>query len=153
MFTIWYNRAMSDRVQYMDAAQIGGRVKELRLGRGWSLRELASRAGISHNLINVLERGEQTRPSLDKMQRIADALGVPLFELIGLDGSGDDAEAAVFLEFRRQWLLLSHTDQGLVLDFMRLLVMRAKERGQDKGVWRVLGRNDAGDGRREAVGG
>ncbi len=137
----------------MDAAQIGGRVKELRLGRGWSLRELASRAGISHNLINVLERGEQTRPSLDKMQRIADALGVPLFELIGLDGAGDDAEAAVFMEFRRQWLLLSHADRGLVLDFMRLLVMRAKERGQDEGVWRVLGRNDAGDGRSEAVGG
>ncbi|MFI7643906.1 helix-turn-helix domain-containing protein [Nonomuraea sp. NPDC049400] len=39
-------------------ARLAGRLAELRLERGWSLEELASRSGISRSTLSRLERGE-----------------------------------------------------------------------------------------------
>ncbi len=50
-------------------------MKELRIARLWSQRELASRAGVSENTIIYAETGRRL-PRLLTMRRIADALGV-----------------------------------------------------------------------------
>lgn len=46
-----------------------------------TLTELARRTGLSPGLISQVERG-QTNPSLDTLRRVAEALDVPIFELL-----------------------------------------------------------------------
>jgi len=66
-------------------------VRGLRRGREWSLAELASRSGISRAMIVQVEAG-RTNASLSTMCQLADALGVPVTELID---AGSTPEARV----------------------------------------------------------
>lgn len=50
-------------------------LREVRLSRLWSQRELAQRAGVAERTIISIERGQRP-PRLLTMRRIADALGV-----------------------------------------------------------------------------
>jgi transcriptional regulator with XRE-family HTH domain len=59
------------------AAGLGARVRELRHERGLTLKALGRRAGLSHPFLSQLERG-LARPSVGSMERIAQALGVPV---------------------------------------------------------------------------
>jgi transcriptional regulator with XRE-family HTH domain len=77
----------------MDARTVGERVRELRLERSWSLRELASRAEVSHQYVDFLEKGRRTRLDLGKVRKLADAFGLPLAELIG-ERAGEAGEEA-----------------------------------------------------------
>lgn len=53
--------------------------------RGWSARELSRRAGVAHNMLTFLRAGGWI--SLEYAARIADALGMPLGDLVdGGDG-------------------------------------------------------------------
>lgn len=56
------------------------RIRELRIARGLSARELAKQANVSSALISQVERGISD-PSLETMRRIALVLEVPLFSL------------------------------------------------------------------------
>jgi transcriptional regulator with XRE-family HTH domain len=56
----------------------------LRVGRGWSLRELASRADVSKALLSRIERGDGN-PSLHTLFRICAALGCSISELVAFD--------------------------------------------------------------------
>ena len=56
------------------------RVRELRLERGWSLKELASRAGVTEKtLIDLEHERHPARPKTVK--KVADALGVSVRDL------------------------------------------------------------------------
>lgn len=57
--------------------RIGRHVKELRTRRNLSVRELASRSGISHATISLMER-DRTSPTIDTLTAVADALGTTL---------------------------------------------------------------------------
>lgn len=57
--------------------RIGRHVKELRVRRNLSVRELASRSGISHSTVSLIER-DRTSPTIDTLAAIADALGTTL---------------------------------------------------------------------------
>ena len=61
---------------------LGRQILNLRLARGWTQKELAQRAGTRQANISRLENG-QLNPSVDMLQRVAEAL---------------DAELAVTLE-------------------------------------------------------
>lgn len=53
------------------------RINELRLGRGWSVNNLAMEAGITQSTLNsVLSRG--TAPKIDTLQCLCDAFGITL---------------------------------------------------------------------------
>jgi transcriptional regulator with XRE-family HTH domain len=52
------------------------------------MRQLAERAGVSHNQINTMETGKIS-PLLDTMVRVAAALGVPLTELAYGEAEGE----------------------------------------------------------------
>lgn len=58
-------------------AQLGIHLKELRLRRKLSVRELASRSGVSHATISLVER-DKTSPSVDTLSAMLDALGTTL---------------------------------------------------------------------------
>ena len=59
------------------------RVRELRLEQGWSLKELASNAGVTEKtLIDLEHERHPARPKTVK--KVADALGVSVRELKGM---------------------------------------------------------------------
>lgn len=67
----------------LEAAEVGQRVRALRLAKGWSLRQLAERSGVTHGWIEHLESGRRSSLDVDRLGRLAGALGVTLEELIG----------------------------------------------------------------------
>ena len=60
---------------------VGGRVHTLRSDLGWSVRKLAAESGVSLGTIGNIERAER-EPGIDKIDKIARALGVTLAELV-----------------------------------------------------------------------
>lgn len=63
--------------------QIGLEIMVARKRARLNQRELGKRLGISHAAVSDLERGE-SRPNLDNLAVIANALGVPLAQLVVL---------------------------------------------------------------------
>ncbi|MBW2043221.1 MAG: helix-turn-helix transcriptional regulator [Deltaproteobacteria bacterium] len=61
--------------------RFGGKVKKLRLERGWTQEELAHRADLHRTYIGSIERHERN-VSLVNVERIARALGVDIKELL-----------------------------------------------------------------------
>lgn len=59
---------------------VGERLRELRVGRRLTLKEVASRAGLSESFVSQLERG-RTGTSLKTLQRLTTALGVELGDI------------------------------------------------------------------------
>lgn len=51
------------------------RLRELRDARGWSQRELARRANITHATVNRIENGKVKSLDLEVLEKLAAALG------------------------------------------------------------------------------
>jgi DNA-binding XRE family transcriptional regulator len=68
------------------AARIGQRVKEQRGARGWTLATLEAKTGIKAPNLSRLEKGKHV-PSLETLERIAEAFGVGVAELIARHAS------------------------------------------------------------------
>jgi transcriptional regulator with XRE-family HTH domain len=66
------------------ATTIGPRVKALREGMGFSLRDLSERSGVSATMLSQVERGG-TSPTLVVATRIATGLELTLSQLLRLD--------------------------------------------------------------------
>lgn len=62
-------------------AKIGDNLRQLRLRRHLSTRELANRSGISHSTISLIER-DKISPTIDTLQAVLDALGSRLAEFL-----------------------------------------------------------------------
>jgi transcriptional regulator with XRE-family HTH domain len=56
---------------------LGAKLRELRQRRQLSIREVASRSGISHSAVSLIER-DRMSPSVDTLSAILDALGTTL---------------------------------------------------------------------------
>lgn len=65
------------------AVRFGRVVRSLRERRSLSQESLAELAGLSRSYLGELERGS-AMPSLETLQKLADALGEPLTFVIGL---------------------------------------------------------------------
>jgi transcriptional regulator with XRE-family HTH domain len=63
------------------AGAIGGRVRQERQARGWTLDQLAETAGVSRRMVVNVEQGA-ANPSVGTLLRISDALGVGLPALV-----------------------------------------------------------------------
>lgn len=73
---------MSTKVSIKTAAPpIPKRLKELRSTRGFTLDDLASRAGVSRAMLSKIERGSAS-PTIGLLCKITSALGVPLTRLV-----------------------------------------------------------------------
>src|SRR4249919_3388663 len=68
------------------ARAIGGRVRQGRAGRGWTLDQLAERSGVSRRMLVSIEQGS-ANPSIATLLLISDALGVGLPALVDMDRS------------------------------------------------------------------
>jgi transcriptional regulator with XRE-family HTH domain len=56
-------------------------IRRRRIFLGFTQRDLAEKAGLSHGYIAMLEKGERDRCTLGALGQIADALGVGVEEL------------------------------------------------------------------------
>ena len=65
---------------------IGGRVRQGRTSRGWTLDQLAERSGVSRRMLVSIEQGS-ANPSIATLLRISDALGIGLPALVNMDRS------------------------------------------------------------------
>lgn len=54
----------------------------LREAKGWSMTELAKRAGIKQPSLWLIENGRTKKPKFDTLAGIASALGVPVQEIL-----------------------------------------------------------------------
>lgn len=61
--------------------KFGKKVREKRIGFGWSQEELASRAGIHRTYVGMIERAEKNI-TLTNIEKIAKALGTKIDDLI-----------------------------------------------------------------------
>jgi transcriptional regulator with XRE-family HTH domain len=69
---------------------LGGRVRQLRAERNWSLQMLAGASGVSRSMLSQIER-EQANPTLAVTLRIAQAFGMTLGDLVQVP----DASSAI----------------------------------------------------------
>jgi transcriptional regulator with XRE-family HTH domain len=65
---------------------IGGRVRQGRGSRGWTLDQLAERSGVSRRMLVNIEQGS-ANPSIATLLRLGDALGIGLPALVDMDRS------------------------------------------------------------------
>lgn len=61
--------------------KVGGRVRALRLERGWSQDVFADKSGLHRAHVGEIERGE-SNVSLQTLKTIADTLGVKIGDLV-----------------------------------------------------------------------
>jgi transcriptional regulator with XRE-family HTH domain len=73
----------------------GEYIKNLRIEKGWSQRELASKIGITSAVISRLESSERKKPSLTTLNAIAQNLGISQFELLKRAGYMNDPKQNV----------------------------------------------------------
>jgi transcriptional regulator with XRE-family HTH domain len=76
---------------------IGARVRELRKQRGWSLSELARKAGIARSYLFRIEEGKSS-PTYEKIRALAEALGALPSELFGEEPPAVPASLQQFAE-------------------------------------------------------
>jgi transcriptional regulator with XRE-family HTH domain len=72
---------------------LGQRLREARLKRGWSQWQLALRTGIAPNLLSQYERGA-ILPSISTLEKIARVLSVSVDWLLDLEGAESCASDA-----------------------------------------------------------
>lgn len=64
-----------------DTTRVGRTIESLRVEKGWSLEDLASRASMSRQGVHMIEQGIRTG-RLPTLRKIAEALGVSLGEIV-----------------------------------------------------------------------
>ncbi|MFZ3589650.1 helix-turn-helix domain-containing protein [Bacillus sp. DJP31] len=63
----------------------GKKIKDLRIRRGISLTELSKISGVSKSYLSFIESGKQKNPSIEVLEKLANALGVDVHSLISKD--------------------------------------------------------------------
>ncbi len=76
-----YYKGRRERDSDKGLKQIGERIRELRTARGLSVNDLAVKAGMKRPNLSRLEHGRH-QPSLETLERIAEALGTSVAELV-----------------------------------------------------------------------
>lgn len=90
---------------------VGDRIRFWRRQRDMSVRQLAARAGVAHSYVSRLEHDEANNPTLGSLLRIADALGVPLGDLLGL---GSTPRSLDFMPERLREFIMEPNNLGFV---------------------------------------
>lgn len=78
--SVHYSALMDDTSMAL-ATAIGGRVRQERKSRHWTLDDLAEAAGVSRRLVVNVEKGS-SNPSVATLLRISDSLGIGLPALV-----------------------------------------------------------------------
>jgi transcriptional regulator with XRE-family HTH domain len=74
----------------LSPADVGGRLRAVRLQHDLSQRELAKRAGLTHSTISLIEQN-RVSPSVGSLKKILDSIPITLSEFFA-EGMGDEAQ-------------------------------------------------------------
>jgi transcriptional regulator with XRE-family HTH domain len=74
------SRSSRDEAERWPARLVGGRLREVRRGRGLTLDDVAGSAGFTKSFVSAVERGE-TSPSIGSLYRICEVLGITMSAL------------------------------------------------------------------------
>lgn len=85
---------MESFIREAASVDVANRLRELREGRGISMRQLATQSGLSANALSMIERGK-TSPSVSTLYKLADALGVSITAFFGAES---EKKQIVFLK-------------------------------------------------------
>lgn len=80
--------------QLGELSDLGGRLRAFRLGREWTLDDLARKVSLSKSYLSRLEEGER-QPSLASLLALSRAFSVPLAALLQEDALGEDRYAGL----------------------------------------------------------
>lgn len=61
---------------------LGNRIKIFRIEQKMSISELAEKAGVAKSYLSSIERNKQTNPSIQFIEKVSEALGVTVNELL-----------------------------------------------------------------------
>ncbi len=67
-------------------SKLGDKLRQIRKLKGFSLREVESKTGISNAYLSQLERGSASNPSPKKLKSLAECYGIPYADLLSLAG-------------------------------------------------------------------
>lgn len=65
-------------------AAVGARVREARIGNGWTLKDISTMTGLGHGQLSDIENG-RVNVTVETLARVALALQVPMTSLIDID--------------------------------------------------------------------
>ncbi|WFA05273.1 helix-turn-helix transcriptional regulator [Bacillus sp. HSf4] len=99
-------------------------LKNLRISKGYSLKQLAERSNVTPSYLNRLERGERKRPTFSVLEHIAEGLDVDVNVLLGLDAKDTNEplslEEMFFTnEIEFEGKLLSADQKEVLLDILQ----------------------------------
>jgi XRE family transcriptional regulator of biofilm formation len=78
----YYKQDQDRKDEIMD--NLGERLRRHRLKRGWSISELALKSGVAKSYLSNVERNIKCNPSIQIMEKVANAMQIPL-EMLLLD--------------------------------------------------------------------
>lgn len=107
-------------------AEVGPRLRRLRVGRGLTLTALAERTGISKSTLSRLETG-QRKPSLELLLPLAGVFQVPLDDLVGAPDVGDP-RIRIKPRVRNGRLVFPLTQQATGLAVWKVVIPPERER-------------------------
>ena len=61
------------------------RIKDIRIALGWNKAELAQKAGVSQSVINAIETGKNTNPSIKTLWKLSHAMDMSVSELLNIE--------------------------------------------------------------------
>lgn len=137
--------------------EFGEQLKKLRESRGYSLRQLAMRSGVSFGQISKIENGTRGVPKPDTIEKLAKGLGVDydyLMELAGYIPDDEEKETYELTQFLRKANVMFHgkpltkEDKQRVEDVLTALFWHATEQ-RKKGVKKDIGSEDGEEDNKE----
>ncbi|MGA2653563.1 MAG: helix-turn-helix transcriptional regulator [Terracidiphilus sp.] len=124
----------------IDLKKLGEEIRSRRLGKGWSLSDLAEHSGVSKAYISDLENGNAGKPNVQYVYAIAVALDVTLDELLGNAAPSSNRRIARKKEDLPQGLLELQEEAGLTDEDVQMLALVnfRGHRPRDMEGWRFL---------------
>lgn len=101
-------------------AAIGNRVRRARTSRGMTLQEIAQVSGLSPSMLSLVERGRAS-PSIGSLIVIANALGVPMSELVSTPEPQEDR-------------IVVHSEDAPIVETAKHVVRRLLREDRQRGV-------------------
>lgn len=98
---------------------LGEKIRKLRKEKGLTLDKLAELTGSSKSYIWELENKNPSRPSAEKLSRIAEKLGTTIEYLMD-EGEGISVEDAADAQFYRQYRKMNHTTKAKIRQMVDL---------------------------------
>ena len=122
-----HNFAMGENGTHNPLMKIGAAIRQIRLEKGLTLEAVALEAGTYAGNLSKIERSRQM-PSLELLDKLSQALAVPLSKLCAVaESEGQALEQALtdsnneMILLRRNFQALNSQNRKLAIEFLKLL--------------------------------